>query len=141
MSLRSREEYLRMLDDLFKNLPKKPSISKSRFSVVEPELVFEGKRTIILNFKKIVSNMNRDVKTLSSYLGKELAAPVIYEEPRLIIQARIDLDSLSSALRRFVKKYIICPACGGPDTQLIKKKRLLTLKCEICGAETVVEPI
>lgn len=141
MSLASKDEYLKMLNELFSRLPKKAKLEKERFRVPSPEIYIEGRRTIIVNFKKIATGMNREVKTLATYLAKELAAPAVYEDPRLIIQTRVDLDSLSSALRRFVKKYVICPACGGPDTKLIKKKRLLILKCEICGAEIVVEPI
>jgi len=141
MSLGTREKYLEMLDELYNKLPKRAVIEKKRFSVPNPEVYFEGRRTVIINFKKIVQSLNREVKTLSAYLAKELAAPVVYEEPRLIIQARIDLDSLSAALSRFIKRYVMCPACGGPDTKLIKKKRLLILKCEICGAESVVESI
>ena len=141
MNLTDKDSYLTMLNELFAKLPKKKSIEKSRFNIPNPEIYFEGKRTIIMNFKRITVSMNRDTKMLATYLAKELAAPTVYEDPRLIIQARVDLDSLSSALSRFVKKYVLCPACGGPDTRLVKKKRFLILKCEICGAETVVESI
>ncbi len=141
MNLTDREAYIKMLDELFSKLPKKIKAEKSRFKIPAPEIYFEGKRTIILNFKKIASSMNREPKILASYLAKELATPAVYEDPRLIIQTRADLDSLSSAINRFIKKYVFCPACGGPDTKLIKKRRFAVLKCEICGAETVVEPI
>ena len=137
----SSEKYLAMLNELFEKLPKKPEERKSRFYIPRPEVYFEGRKTVIVNFKKIVTSMNRDVKILSSYLGKELAAPVLYDDPRLIIQARVDSDSLSSALTLFVKKYVLCPACKGPDTKLVKRRRLIILKCEICGAETVVPPV
>ena len=139
--LESKEDYLRMLNELYSKLPVREERKTTRLEIPSPEVVFEGRRTIILNFKRITSVLNRDPKLMSSYFAKELATPVVFDDPRLILQSRVDRDSLASALTRFVKKYVVCPACSGIDTKLTKKRRLLVLKCEVCGAETVVEPI
>ncbi|MFQ5710199.1 MAG: translation initiation factor IF-2 subunit beta [Candidatus Geothermarchaeales archaeon] len=134
------QRYLSMLDELMEKLPEKPETSE-RFTVPNPDVIFERRRTILLNFKKIAEALGRPVKIMISFLGRELAAPVTYDEPRLIIQARIDERTLKAVVSKFVNKYVICPTCKGPDTRLIRKRRMLTIKCDICGSETSVKAI
>ncbi|NIN52806.1 MAG: translation initiation factor IF-2 subunit beta [Nitrososphaeria archaeon] len=134
------DKYLAMLDELIERLPEKSKTSE-RFTVPSPDVIWERRRTILLNFKKIAESLRRPVKIMMSFLGKELAAPITYDEPRLIIQARIDQRSLGAVISKFVNNYVICPTCKGPDTQLIRKRRMLTIKCEICGTETSVKAI
>jgi len=134
------ERYMAMLDELIEKLPEEVS-EESRFTIPSPSVIFERRRTIIVNFKQMATILERDIRIMTSFFGKEIAAPAVYDEPRLIIQAKVDRRSLGAVIKKFVKKYVICPACKGPDTKLTRKRRLLTIKCEICGNETPVEAI
>ena len=134
----NEQEYTEMLDALLEKLPEK-SATEERFRIPRPVLGYEGRRSIIVNFKEITKALRRDTRLMTTYLRKEVAAPGVYDEPRLIVQARLDMRTLQSVLEKFLRKYVICPACGGPDTQLTRVKRILTLKCDVCGTETSAE--
>ncbi len=134
------EKYVAMLEELIDKLPDEVS-EESRFSIPTPSVIFEGRRTIIVNFKQMATTLDRNIRVMTSFFGKEIAAPAVYDEPRLIIQAKVDRRTMGAVIRKFVKKYVICPACKGPDTKLTRKRRILTIKCEICGTETPVEAI
>ena len=134
----SEHEYTEMLDKLLEELPGKPA-TEERFRIPRPVLGYEGRRSIIVNFKEITKALRRDPKLMTTYLSKEVAAPAVYAEPRLIVQAKLDMRTLQAVLEKFLRKYVICPACGGPDTQLTKVRRILTLECEVCGTETPAE--
>lgn len=134
----NESRYTEMLDALLEKLPEK-SATEERFRIPRPVLGYEGRRSIIVNFKEITKALRRDPKLMTTFLSKEVAAPGVYDEPRLIVQARLDMRTLQSVLEKFLRKYVICPACGGPDTQLTRVKRILTLKCDVCGTETSAE--
>jgi translation initiation factor 2 subunit 2 len=127
-----------MLDRLLERIPKE-IVEKGRFNIPTPNIIYEGRRTTVFNFKQIAAVMNRDARFITSFIGRETAAPAIYDDPRLIIQAKVDRRTFDAVLNKFLKKFVLCPACKGPDTKLVRMKRILTVKCEICGTETPVE--
>jgi len=134
------DKYIEMLEKI-KNLIPQESEQEERFNPVEPRVSFEKRRSIIGNFREVAQSLQREPKFMASFFGKEIAAPAIYNDPRLIIQTKVNPRSLKEVWRKFLRKYVICPACGGPDSKLTKMKRILTIKCEVCGVNTPVEAI
>jgi|Deesub1362B_J571_1020462.scaffolds.fasta_scaffold00003_399 translation initiation factor 2 subunit 2 len=133
----SDDKYYDMLEEIYKQIkPKK--VDKGRFRVPYPRFFYQGNKTVFINFKEIADYINRDYKIFRTFLAKELASPTSPSNGRLIFHSRIDPQTLQSAIDYFVRKYVICPICGGPDTQLIITKRNWMIKCEICGAESPV---
>lgn len=132
------DDYLTMLDRLLERIPKE-TVEKGRFHIPTPKIIYEGRRTVVFNFKQLATVLNRNARFITSFIGKEIAAPAIYDDPRLIIQARVDRRTFGAVINKFLKKFVICPACKGPDTKLVRMRRILAIKCEICGTETPVE--
>jgi len=129
-----------MLDKLLEKIPKE-TVDRSRFTIPTPNIIHEGRRTVIFNFKQLATALNREPKFITSFIGREIAAPAIYDDPRLIIQAKVDKRTFDAVINKFLKKFVICPACKGPDTKLVRMRRILAIKCEICGTETPVEAV
>lgn len=135
----SREEYLLMLTEARKRLPKLV-ISGERFSPPSPVIVIEGKQTHITNFKEIATAINRDPKMIARYLSKELGSPYFLteDERKLILTRKLDPKQVENRIGRFIRTYVICPHCNRPDTTIVKVKKAWILRCQACGAETPV---
>ncbi len=129
--------YEEMLERAYKILPP-VKVEVSRFEIPRPNIIYQKNKTVILNWKEIVSVLRRDEKLLAKFLGKEYGTPVTIEEGKAIIGKKVTPKSLYQKLELFAKEFVICPVCGKPDTKLIKKGRYLYLKCEACGAESPV---
>ena len=138
--LATREEYLQLLDRLLKSLPKR-AVTAARFSLPPLQVFRQGRRTIVMNFKQVLEVLRRETDFVLTYLARELAAPVLYNEPRLIIQGIKDEFAIRSVLERFIKIYVTCPACNSPDTIIVRKDRTYVLRCEACGSEVGVPPV
>ena len=116
---------------------------KGRFQVPKPKVLIVGDKTIIQNFKQICDTIRRDPKIVSKWYAKELAVPAqIGDRGELILTGRFNTSIIQRLLDMFVEKYVICPTCKGPDTELIRlDRKVWILRCHVCGAETPVEPL
>jgi len=113
-----------------------PEIQKTaeRFQVPRPEVVYEGKTTVIRNFREICETVNRDEKHILQFLLRELGTSGEISGDMAILQGRMDQNRVIDAIESYVLSYVICSECGSPDTELIKQERSLMLKCHACGA-------
>ena len=116
---------------------------KERFQVPNPKVIIVGDKTIVQNFKQICDIIHREPKIVSKWFAKELAIPVqIDEKGELILTGRFSSTIITKLLNKFVEQYVICPTCGGPDTELIRlDRKVWILRCHVCGAETPVPPL
>ena len=108
--------------------------SAERFTIPEADVLYEGRTTIIRNFEKICSNLNRDAQHLLKFLLKELGTAGELNGSRALLQGKIPSIQIQNRIREYVETYVLCQECGRPDTHLVKKDRLLLLRCDACGA-------
>ena len=134
---RDFQEYKRKLDYLFINLKKSDSTGE-RFEIPKCEGRVEGNKTIISNFTQLVSMLRRKPEHLAKFLMRELAAPGQIENERLILNRKLNSQIINEKLEQYTKEFVLCSQCGKPDTELIKEKEFLFLKCLACGAKTSV---
>ncbi|MCD6536653.1 MAG: hypothetical protein J7K49_06460 [Thaumarchaeota archaeon] len=112
-----------------------------RLVVLNPEILHESRRTIIMNFKDMAEKLNRDPQHLARFIFKESGKPGSLEGERLIIQGRLMNEEFRRLIELYVKEFVKCPICGGLDTRIVSEKRLRFLVCEICGAKSSVRKI
>lgn len=110
-----------------------------RFKIPKLDIIKEGNKTIIKNFSKISQGLRRDKKDLSKFLKKELAAPGEIDAQRLILNRKLNKSQIKQKLQEYCNKYILCPACGKPDTKLVKEERVLKIECQACGIKQKLE--
>ena len=119
---------------------KLPSIQTGgeRFQLPEPDVMTDGKNTVIRNFQEITGVLRREPAHLMGYLAKEFGCPGVLDLPRGVLKSRLTKDQIAQRIREYTAKYVICSECKRPDTHLQKEGRFLLLICEACGAQRPV---
>jgi translation initiation factor 2 subunit 2 len=106
-----------------------------RFVVPDPDMMSDGKNTVIRNLQEIAGVMRREPAHLIGYLAKEFGCPGVLDLPRGVLKSRLTKDQVGQRVREYTAKYVICSECKRPDTHLQKEGRLTLLVCEACGAQ------
>lgn len=109
-----------------------------RFQVPEPDIMTDGKNTLIRNLQEITEVLRREPEHLIGFLAREFGCPGVLDLPRGLLKSRLTKDQLAQRLRDYTTKYVICSECKRPDTHLAKEGRLTLLVCEACGAQRPV---
>ena len=139
------DAYKSMLDRARTRLPP-VQIGSDRFQVPEPDVMSDGKNTVIRNLVEITQVLRREPAHLIGHLARELGCPGVLDLPRGVLKSRVSKDAIQTKIREYTQKYVICSECKRPDTHLSKDGRLTMLICEACGAQRpvtvrrVVEP-
>ncbi|AFH42811.1 translation initiation factor IF-2 subunit beta [Fervidicoccus fontis] len=135
------KNYQNLLERLYKKVPA-PASSGERFE--PPKLIAHqmGNQTVIRNFREVADKLRREPELLARYFLKGLATSGNYdrESGTLLLNSKLNVETLNNILNKFIESYVICPTCGRPDTVIIKKGKIWILKCEACGAEGPVKP-
>jgi translation initiation factor 2 subunit 2 len=109
-----------------------------RFQVPEPDVMTDGKTTVIRNFQEITGVLRREPDHVIQFLAKEFGCPGVLDLPRGALKSRLTKDQIAQRLRDYTAKYVICSECKRPDTHLKKEGRYTLLICEACGAQRPV---
>ena len=135
------EEYKNFLNRARSMIPKKVFDEYERFVIKKVDLLLEGNRSFIQNFKEISEGLNRDTAHILKFLNRELATRGDYKGGRAIFVGKFNEYLLNSLIKRYCEKFVICPICKRPDTRLVKEGKFLFLKCDACGAKEAIKPI
>ncbi len=130
-------DYLADLDRALRQIPEIKG-SGERFIVPEPRLLTEGKTIVLENFAAIADKLNREPEHLFKFLLRELGTAGKLEGGRAIFHGKFTSSFIADLIDAYVKEYVTCSECGRPDTHLIKSDRILTLRCDACGAHRPV---
>ncbi len=131
------ESYQALLERAHAKLPPVRT-GGERFQVPEPDVMSDGKNTMIRNFQEITATLRREPDHVIQYLAKELGCAGVLDLPRGVLKSRLTKDQIAQRIREYTAKYVICSECKRPDTHLQKEGRLTLLVCEACGAQRPV---
>ena len=131
------DEYKNLLESAKTQLPDEIA-SHERFEVPVPEVMVEGKTTIIRNFAEIAESINREPEHLLAFLLKELGTPGTIEGRRVVFKSKLPESLISERINEYIQTYVLCSECGRPDTRLVRDGRILMLECDACGAKRPV---
>lgn len=127
-------DYEEMLKRGLERIPE--SLTKfDRFEIPKVRGHLQGNKTIVSNFKQIVSVINRPEEHVLKYILKELAAPGEMNGQLFIIGTKISAGRVNDKIRQYAHDFVICRDCGKPDTTIVKEGNLNFLKCQACGAK------
>src|SRR6266699_1136934 len=115
--------------------------SGERFQVPAPDVVIEGKTTILRNFEDIVGAIRRDPDMVLTYLLRELGTAGAMEGRRVVFKSKVTAQQLEERIKSYVDAYVLCQECGRPDTRLVKEDRIAMLECDACGARRPVKAV
>ncbi len=105
-----------------------------RFQLPEADILYEGKSTVLRNFKDIVDVLRREDRDVTQYMLREIGIAGSLEDRRLVFKGRVTRQQVDDKLQAYVATYVMCSECNRPDTHLGREGRTLILKCEACGA-------
>jgi translation initiation factor 2 subunit 2 len=125
--------YITNLDRGFSKIHKVEGTGE-RFVVPEPRLFSEGKTTVLENFAAISEKLNREHGQVFKFFLRELGTAGKMEGSRAMFNGRFNIGTISDLIGAYIQEYVTCSECGRPDTHLIKEGRVLTLRCDACGA-------
>ncbi len=134
-------DYKELLKKAREQLPEVKPLAKERLKIPDPQVMFEGRKTVLLNFKEIVEVLNRDPNHFLKFLSKELATAPTVEQTRIVFQGKHSFVTLKNLLERYVAEFVKCKVCSRLDTRLIREDRITFLRCDACGAKYAVKSI
>jgi translation initiation factor 2 subunit 2 len=130
-------DYELLLERAKKKLPHTLE-SHDRFQVPEPDVMIEGKTTVIRNCGDIVDALRREPDHLLGYLLRELGTAGSMEGRRVVFKGKVATAQVADRIKNYVDEYVLCSECSRPDTKIVKDGRILILVCETCGAHRPV---
>jgi translation initiation factor 5 len=79
----------------------------------------------------------------TKYFGCELGAQtqIDYKNDRFVVNGSHDANKLQELLDGFIRKFVLCPSCDNPETDLIvsAKKNTISQGCKACGFHGLLE--
>jgi len=130
-------DYDSLLERAKKKLPQTLE-SHERFKIPDPDVMVEGKTTVIRNFGDIVDVLRREPEHLLGYLLRELGTAGTMDGSRAVFKGKPATSQIVDRINSYIDEYVICSECGRPDTNMVKDGRILILRCETCGAHRPV---
>ncbi|MFC2162550.1 translation initiation factor IF-2 subunit beta [Candidatus Altiarchaeota archaeon] len=125
-------DYEKLLTKAWSNLPDKLR-KHERFEMPKATTFTEGNTTIIKNFNEVASTLNRKPEHILKFLLKELAAPGIWDNNRVVIQRVLKKHIIDKKIAQYAAEYVLCHECDRPDTKLTELEGHKIIKCEACG--------
>merc|ERR1711998_427033 len=95
-----------------------------------------GIKTRIVNCGEIASALHRKPAVLTKFFGCELGAQSRWEEKEeaAIVNGAFETNVLQAKLcDSFLPKFVLCPNCGLPETDMKVKKEIVKFECAACG--------
>jgi len=126
-------DYKKLLKRVIESTPKK-EISGDRFKIPKADVFYEGNTTVIKNFDKISSTLNRPADQILKYLLGNLGTAGEISSNRVIFQGKIPKRNIQDKLKEYIDTFVICSECNRPDTHLVKRGRTTLIRCDACGA-------
>ncbi|XP_039756762.1 eukaryotic translation initiation factor 5 [Pararge aegeria] len=102
-----------------------------------------GIKTVIVNMPEVAKALGRPATYPTKYFGCELGAQTQfdYKNERFIVNGSHDSAKLQDLLDGFIRKFVLCPECDNPETELIvsTKRNTISQGCKACGYHGVLD--
>ncbi|XP_050344144.1 eukaryotic translation initiation factor 5 [Nymphalis io] len=96
-----------------------------------------GIKTVIVNMPEVAKAIGRPATYPTKYFGCELGAQTQFDfkNERFIVNGSHDSAKLQDLLDGFIRKFVLCPECDNPETELIvsTKRNTISQGCKACG--------
>ncbi|XP_014239812.1 eukaryotic translation initiation factor 5 [Cimex lectularius] len=96
-----------------------------------------GIKTVIVNMADVAKSLGRPATYPTKYFGCELGAQTLvdFKNDRFIVNGSHDATKLQDLLDGFIRKFVLCPECDNPETDLVvnSRKETISQECKACG--------
>lgn len=97
-----------------------------------------GIKTVIVNMTDVAKALSRPPTYPTKFFGCELGAQTQFDakNDRYIVNGSHTDDKLQTLLDGFIKKFVLCPSCSNPETNLVVSQKnggMISQRCIACG--------
>ncbi|CAB1335305.1 unnamed protein product [Coregonus sp. 'balchen'] len=96
-----------------------------------------GIKTVIVNMTDVAKALSRPPTYPTKFFGCELGAQTQFDakNDRFIVNGSHEANKLQEMLDVFIRKFVLCPECDNPETDLHinPKKQTIGNSCKACG--------
>jgi translation initiation factor 2 subunit 2 len=131
-------EYEKLLEKGINRLPESAK-EKQRFEVPKIKGHQEGTKTVLSNFLQIADLLGRKPDHFLKFILRELATPGEIKGNQVILKRKISASKVNEKIQKYADEFVLCSECGKPDTQIVKEKGAVYMKCMACGARHPVK--
>ena len=118
-----------------------------RYKMPRLQAKVEGKgngiKTVIVNMAEVAKALGRPPTYPTKYFGCELGAQTQFDfkNERFIVNGSHDAIKLQDLLDGFIRKFVLCPECDNPETELLvsAKRGTISQGCKACGYHGLLE--
>ena len=118
-----------------------------RYKMPPIESKIEGKgngiKTNIVNAAEVARALNRPPSYVIKYFGFELGAQTSIndDKEKYLVNGQHEASKLQDSLDGFINKFVLCPSCKNPETQIVvTKDGNLQKECGACGQTNKIDP-
>lgn len=112
-----------------------------RYKMPRLQAKVEGKgngiKTVLVNMAEVARAIGRPATYPTKYFGCELGAQTQFDHKneRFIVNGSHDVNKLQDLLDGFIRKFVLCPECDNPETNLSvsAKNQTISQSCKACG--------
>eukprot|EP00298_Acanthocystis_sp_HF-20_P010672 c18983_g1_i2.p1 GENE.c18983_g1_i2~~c18983_g1_i2.p1 ORF type:complete len:237 (+),score=57.32 c18983_g1_i2:184-894(+) len=110
-----------------------------RYKMPDIQVKIEGRgngiKTVIPNMGEIAAALKRDPGYPTKYFATELGAVSMWDDKRNvgIVNGKHEKPVLAKLLADFINRYVLCPQCHLPETDLKVKKGSIYAQCRACS--------
>lgn len=98
-----------------------------------------GIKTVLTNITAVARSLGRPASYPTKYFGCELGAQTQMQDDLYIVNGSHDPDRLLNLLYAFIKRFVLCPKCSNPETDLcVSASGVINQKCNACGHANVI---
>lgn len=90
-----------------------------------------GKLTILLNLSHLAKDLEREEKTIGSYLAKSLGTRFKFntKDKKFVLNGHFTCEQIDSLIQKFIEADVLCRTCANPETHPTTKI------CKACGTK------
>lgn len=101
-----------------------------------------GIKTVVSNMVDIAKALNRPPVYVTKFFGSEVGSLTVCDEKaaRYIVNGAHEAEKLQNVLDGFISKFVLCPGCENPETDLsVSKDGTIWRNCKACGHRATVD--
>ncbi|MEM4262803.1 MAG: translation initiation factor IF-2 subunit beta, partial [Thermoplasmata archaeon] len=94
------KDYAKLLDRAKEKLPHETEVHE-RLKIPEPDVLLEGKTTVIRNFGDIADIIRREPQHMFGYLLRELGTAGTIDGKRVLLKGSVPVSQIADRLQRY----------------------------------------
>ena len=127
-----------LLDRLFNQIENE---KVENIKIIRPTCERKDRKTYLVKFRDFCFSVRRDEKDVQHFLEKHARdTSSILESGALLMNKMYQPSEINDLINKYIASCVTCQEqkCGSLNTEIIKKNRIVYIKCNACYCERAV---